>query len=183
MINQIKKLNPFIKSISHSSNQFKNQFHSSIPSSQLTSTSTSIPNQISIKNHISNQPQSQSQSLIKFKPFINKPAPERIPNPHHSIETVEKFLSSLKRPNLLDLKSKFDSWNQFFESNGTLLKSKSINPKERRYLLWAMELFRHGKDPKEFAVKLKKKKVIRGWGPRVQNGKRLRGKPGGRITL
>ncbi|KAG0138888.1 hypothetical protein CROQUDRAFT_55535, partial [Cronartium quercuum f. sp. fusiforme G11] len=71
----------------------------------------------------------------------------------------------------------------FFNSNGKSMKSKSINVKERRYLLWAMELFRHGLDPKEFAVKLKKKKTIRGWGPRVQNGKRLRGKVGGRITI
>ncbi|KAH9820271.1 hypothetical protein DFH28DRAFT_1052584 [Melampsora americana] len=179
---KINKFNPFINPF----NSIQHQFHTlNLHSNQIIT--NSIPNQIQIKHPIQNQHQNQNQNqnkpLIKFKEFLNKPSPERIPKPHHEIETVESFLNSLKRPNLIELKSKFQSWDEFFKSNRISLKSTSINPKERKYLLWSMERFRHGQDPKEFSIKLKKKKTIRGWGPRVQNGKRLRGKVGGRITI
>ena len=43
-----------------------------------------------------------------------------------------------------------------------------------RYILWCMEKFRNGLPVEEFAHELKPKKKIRGWGPAVQNGKRIR---------
>ncbi|KAG0145716.1 hypothetical protein CROQUDRAFT_45497 [Cronartium quercuum f. sp. fusiforme G11] len=134
--------------------------------------SLSIPTRLPISNKIqpiikTNKPISKLEpkttpSLIEFRPYFNRPPPQRIPPFHHEIKSVEDFLDSLKRPTLKELTNKFSSWDEFFNSNGKSMKSKSINVKERRYLLWAMELFRHGLDPKEFAVKLKKKKTIRG---------------------
>ncbi|OAV99888.1 hypothetical protein PTTG_25089 [Puccinia triticina 1-1 BBBD Race 1] len=122
----------------------------------------------------------------KFARFIRKPPPPRIPKPHHGIETVEAFLESLRRPSLLALANKFTEWDQLFslEPKTQLVKDGTLSvPKERRYLLRCMELFRHGLDPKEFAVGVRKPKKFRGWGPRVQHGKRLRGKPAGRVTI
>lgn len=45
-----------------------------------------------------------------------------------------------------------------------------------RYLLWALEKFRQGLDPKDYAIEPKPKKKVRGWGPRVQNGIRVSGR-------
>ena len=45
----------------------------------------------------------------------------------------------------------------------------------RRYLLWALEKYRQGGDPAKFAYDTKPKKKVRGWGPRVQKGIRVRG--------
>jgi hypothetical protein len=43
-----------------------------------------------------------------------------------------------------------------------------------RYILWCMTKYRQGVPIEEFAHELKPKKTIRGWGPKVQNGKRIR---------
>ncbi|KAH9447911.1 hypothetical protein MJO29_011223 [Puccinia striiformis f. sp. tritici] len=118
--------------------------------------------------------------ITKFSRFFNKPAPARIPRPHHGIATVEAFLESLRRPSLLALNNKFTDWDQLFSLDPKLhlVKDGTLSvPKERRYLLRCMELFRMGLDPKDFSVGPRKPKKFRGWGPRVQHGKRLRGKP------
>lgn len=85
------------------------------------------------------------------------------------------------------LNEKFKDWDQLFKINEfkrELIKDGTLSiPRERRYLLRCLELFRQGLDPKDFSVPEKKPKKIRGWGPRVQHGKRLRGKPGGRVTI
>ncbi|POW07877.1 hypothetical protein PSTT_07954 [Puccinia striiformis] len=96
------------------------------------------------------------------------------------IATVEAFLESLRRPSLLALNNKFTDWDQLFSLDPKLhlVKDGTLSvPKERRYLLRCMELFRMGLDPKDFSVGPRKPKKFRGWGPRVQHGKRLRGKP------
>ncbi|KAA1113047.1 hypothetical protein PGT21_019388 [Puccinia graminis f. sp. tritici] len=127
-----------------------------------------------------------TQQTPKFARFVHKPSPPRIPKPHHGIETVEAFLESLRRPSLLSLTNKFTEWDQLFslEPKTDLVKDGTLSvPKERRYLLRSMELFRQGLDPKEFAVGVRKPKKFRGWGPRVQHGKRLRGRPAGRMTI
>lgn len=53
-----------------------------------------------------------------------------------------------------------------------------------RYVLWCLERFRQGQHPAEVAYDVKPRKKIRGWGPRVQNGKRVRGqlRPGERYA-
>ncbi|CAD6886420.1 unnamed protein product [Tilletia controversa] len=56
------------------------------------------------------------------------------------------------------------------------LKSGGVPVKDRRYILWALEKYRQGLDPAQFSIGVKPKKKIRGWGPRVQNGIRVRGR-------
>lgn len=58
------------------------------------------------------------------------------------METVESFLNALKRPSVSELVSKFSSWDDLFQAEGKGMKAQGINVKERRYLLWAMEMFR-----------------------------------------
>jgi len=69
---------------------------------------------------------------------------------------------------------KAESWYQLWKINGRDLKEQGVSVKDRRYILWAMEKFRQGEDPKSFAHEPKPKKKIRGRGPAVQNGKRIR---------
>ncbi|KAL5640288.1 hypothetical protein ACGC1H_007531 [Rhizoctonia solani] len=57
---------------------------------------------------------------------------------------------------------------------GAEMKQAGLAPAERRYILWALEKVRQGYDPAKIAIKERPKKTIRGWGPRVQNGKRVR---------
>ncbi|KNZ73045.1 hypothetical protein J132_01430 [Termitomyces sp. J132] len=44
----------------------------------------------------------------------------------------------------------------------------------RRYILWCMEKYRSGLPIESFAHEPRPKKTVRGWGPSVQNGKRIR---------
>ncbi|KAI6129799.1 hypothetical protein EDD16DRAFT_1544197 [Pisolithus croceorrhizus] len=46
--------------------------------------------------------------------------------------------------------------------------------RDRRYILWCMEKFRQDLPIEQFAHEPKPKKKIRGWGPAVQHGKRIR---------
>mgnify|MGYP001758459853 FL=1 len=55
------------------------------------------------------------------------------------------------------------------------LKGAGVSVKDRKYLLWSLEKFRQGERPADFAHDVKKKKKVRGWGPRVQKGYRVRG--------
>ncbi|PLW15239.1 hypothetical protein PCANC_11530 [Puccinia coronata f. sp. avenae] len=114
--------------------------------------------------------------MIHFQKLIHKISPKRIPNKQHGIDSVQTFLEALKRPTLITLATKFNNWDTFFHptTKPDITKELPI-PKERRYLLRSMELFRQGLDPKHFAVGPRKPKKFRGWGPRVQHGKRLRG--------
>ncbi|KAK0553012.1 hypothetical protein OC846_002332 [Tilletia horrida] len=56
------------------------------------------------------------------------------------------------------------------------LRAGGVTVKDRRYILWALEKYRQGQDPAKFSIGVKPKKTIRGWGPRVQNGVRVRGR-------
>ncbi|KAJ7644012.1 hypothetical protein FB45DRAFT_896671 [Roridomyces roridus] len=67
-----------------------------------------------------------------------------------------------------------ESWDELWSKNGLQLKSAGVGIRDRRYILWCMEKFRSGLPVSEFAHELKPKKPIRGWGPSVQNGKRIR---------
>ncbi|GMK56508.1 hypothetical protein CspeluHIS016_0303480 [Cutaneotrichosporon spelunceum] len=49
-----------------------------------------------------------------------------------------------------------------------------MTPRERRYVMWALERYSHGDAPSTFIRPPKPPKKIRGWGPRVQNGKRVK---------
>lgn len=76
------------------------------------------------------------------------------------------------------------------------MSEAGLNVKERRYLMWLLEKYRcgglagslqflanadrrfaarrQGHDPAQVAVATPPKKKIRGWGPKVQFGKRVR---------
>ncbi|KAJ7601585.1 hypothetical protein DFH06DRAFT_1261760 [Mycena polygramma] len=73
-----------------------------------------------------------------------------------------------------DTKLSIESWEDFWRQDGQKLKSAGVGVRDRRYILWCMEKYRTGLPVDEFAHELKPKKTIRGWGPSVQNGKRIR---------
>jgi len=54
------------------------------------------------------------------------------------------------------------------------LKKAGLAVRDRRYVLWAMEHYRQGDVPSDYAHEAKPKKKIRGHGPAVQFGKRIR---------
>ncbi|KAI0953170.1 hypothetical protein AcW1_007464 [Taiwanofungus camphoratus] len=54
------------------------------------------------------------------------------------------------------------------------MKKAGLAVRDRRYILWSMEKYRRGEDPASFAHPPSPKKKIRGRGPAVQNGKRIR---------
>ena len=55
------------------------------------------------------------------------------------------------------------------------LKVAGVPENLRKYILWALEKYRQGLEPSEFVRSVKKPKKVRGWGPRVQKGYRVRG--------
>jgi len=88
------------------------------------------------------------------------------------IQDAKSFLSAIGRST--DSKVKVEEWNELWKLNGQTLKEQGVAVRDRRYILWAMEKFRQGEDPVKFAHALKPKKKIRGRGPAVQFGKRIR---------
>ncbi|KIY45576.1 hypothetical protein FISHEDRAFT_49096 [Fistulina hepatica ATCC 64428] len=75
------------------------------------------------------------------------------------------------------MESKIDEateWNAFWTTNKHKLKDTSLTVQDRRYVLWCMEKFRQGVPITDFAHPPTPKKTIRGWGPKVQNGKVIR---------
>ncbi|KAG7088289.1 hypothetical protein E1B28_012301 [Marasmius oreades] len=104
--------------------------------------------------------------------FFNKAAVMPIPAPKDSINTPQDFLKAIGRS--LDTKITQNSWEQFWKSSGLQFREQGLSVRDRRYTLWCMEKFRHGVPVEEFVHEPRPKKTIRGWGPTVQNGKRIR---------
>lgn len=73
-----------------------------------------------------------------------------------------------------ETKASYGAWDKFWRISGLELRKAGLSVQERRYILWAMQKYRLGEDPAEFAHEAKGKKKIRGWGPAVQDGKRIR---------
>ncbi|KAM5533472.1 hypothetical protein V8D89_012910 [Ganoderma adspersum] len=105
--------------------------------------------------------------------IVNRSAQRSAPLPCPGIRTPEAFLKAIGRSCETKLTS-VQSWNQLWETNGFQLKKAGLGVRDRRYILWSMERFRQGEDPADFAHRAKPAKKIRGRGPTVQNGKRLR---------
>ncbi|KAJ7442632.1 hypothetical protein FB451DRAFT_1057380 [Mycena latifolia] len=89
-----------------------------------------------------------------------------------SITTPDAFLKAIGRS--ADTKLSVESWDEFWQQSSINLKSAGVGVRDRRYILWCMEKYRSGLRVEEFAHDPKPKKTIRGWGPTVQNGKRIR---------
>jgi len=123
-------------------------------------------------------------------------SPETLLAPFDSPSSV---LSASSR-GLEQYSDKFESWESLFSKTSNELRDTvGMNIRETRYLLRILEKYRsvppaffllessvmelmsmrrresrQGFNPDQVAVKEKPKKVIRGWGPRVQNGIRVR---------
>ncbi|GJE88300.1 IGR protein motif-domain-containing protein [Phanerochaete sordida] len=104
---------------------------------------------------------------------VNKAALRPAPQPRGNIpDSPEAFLKAIGRS--ADSKITAETWEELWKLDGHRLKAAGVEVKDRRYLMWCMEKFRQGMDPKDFAHEPKPKKKIRGWGPAVQFGKRIR---------
>ncbi|KAF9783375.1 IGR protein motif-domain-containing protein [Thelephora terrestris] len=99
-------------------------------------------------------------------------AASSMPAPRGSICSAEDFLKSIGRS--AETKLKVEKWAELWKLDSSDLKRQGLDVKDRRYILWAMQKYRLGSDPTEFAHAATPKKKIRGWGPSVQNGKRIR---------
>ncbi|GAA5888392.1 hypothetical protein JCM6882_008602 [Rhodosporidiobolus microsporus] len=98
---------------------------------------------------------------------------KRIPAPRAPYTDVTSILSASKR-GLESYADKLGEWNDLFTKSGTELKDAGMTVKESRYLMWLLEQYRQGHDVAAVAVAPTPKKTIRGWGARVQLGKRIR---------
>ncbi|KAF7299619.1 IGR domain-containing protein [Mycena chlorophos] len=116
-----------------------------------------------------------------------------VPAPTTTISTPASFLQAIGRES--NTKYKTDdaemSWDDFWQTDGVKLKAAGVAVRDRRcallpfpslkqlnthrrYILWCMEKYRQGSPVTAFAHPPPPKKTIRGWGPSVQNGKRIR---------
>lgn len=98
-----------------------------------------------------------------------------------SVSTPQDFLKAISRPrrdlasNSACVQAVGEDWNSMFTLTSEKLKGAGVEAKDRKYLLWSLEKARQGLHPNDFAYDIKKKKKVRGWGPRVQKGYRVRG--------
>ncbi|PCH40109.1 hypothetical protein WOLCODRAFT_162101 [Wolfiporia cocos MD-104 SS10] len=102
----------------------------------------------------------------------NKAALRPVPPPRGNISTPEAFLKAIGRS--AESKVTVESWEQLWKLDGPRLKKAGLAVKDRKYILWSLAKFRQGEDPLDFAHPPTPKKKIRGHGPAVQNGKRIR---------
>ncbi|KAF5315324.1 hypothetical protein D9619_006994 [Psilocybe cf. subviscida] len=92
--------------------------------------------------------------------------------PAEAIKTPEDFLKAIGRSS--ETKLSPPSWEELWKMDGHAMKEAGLGVRDRRYILWCMEKFRLGFPVREFAHEPPPKKTVRGWGPKVQNGKRIR---------
>ncbi|KAH9969591.1 IGR protein motif-domain-containing protein [Russula dissimulans] len=104
--------------------------------------------------------------------FQNRALLKPVPPPRGDIPTPESFLKAIGRGS--ETKISFDTWDALWKADGLALKKAGLSVHDRRYILWAMERYRQNDDPSEYAHEVKPKKKIRGHGPAVQFGKRIR---------
>jgi hypothetical protein len=104
--------------------------------------------------------------------FQNRALLTPVPPPRGNIATPEEFLKAIGRGS--ETKITFDTWDSLWKTNGLSLKKAGVAVRDRRYILWAMERYRRQEEPSDYAYEAKPKKKIRGHGPAVQFGKRIR---------
>ncbi|KAF9568813.1 hypothetical protein CPC08DRAFT_679238 [Agrocybe pediades] len=99
----------------------------------------------------------------------------RFSRPVQPIRTTEEFLKAIGRSS----ETKVDKdmpWEEFWKMDGHAMRKAGVAVGDRRYILRCMEKFRLGFPIEDIAYEASPKKTIRGWGPKVQNGKRIRSK-------
>jgi len=69
----------------------------------------------------------------------------------------------------------WDTLNKLWMDGGPAMGSSGLTIKERRYVLWAFSKYSQGQQLADFIHPKASPKKYRGWGPRVQKGKRIWG--------
>ncbi|TCD70525.1 hypothetical protein EIP91_002870 [Steccherinum ochraceum] len=100
--------------------------------------------------------------------LVNHAASRPVPPARGAIKTPAAFLTAIGRSSETKLPTVPESWNDLWKLDGHALKEAGL------YILWSMEKYRLGEDPKVFAHAPRKRRKIRGRGPAVQDGKRIR---------
>ncbi|KAJ3904612.1 IGR protein motif-domain-containing protein [Lentinula edodes] len=108
--------------------------------------------------------------------FVNRALTKPVPPTTGTITTPNDFLKSIGRSMDTKMTSAPESWDDFWRTSGLDMRKVGLSVRDRRYALWCMSKFRRGLAVEEFAHEPKPKKTVRGWGPSVQNGKRIRSK-------
>ncbi|KAK7690018.1 hypothetical protein QCA50_006662 [Cerrena zonata] len=105
--------------------------------------------------------------------LVNKAEFRPVPSARDSIASPTDFLKAIGRSSETKLEAP-EKWEDFWRLDGNALKKANIPVTDRRYILWSMQKYRLGEAPEDFAHPPKPKKKIRGRGPAVQFGKRIR---------
>ncbi|KAG6831949.1 hypothetical protein H0H92_006550 [Tricholoma furcatifolium] len=72
-----------------------------------------------------------------------------------------------------ETKIEVGDWETLGKLSSHELKKKGLAVRDRKYILWSLGKYREGLPINSFAHEPKPKKTVRGWGPSVQNGKRI----------
>ncbi|KAG1772374.1 hypothetical protein EDD22DRAFT_795233 [Suillus occidentalis] len=113
-----------------------------------------------------------AQSRKVATTVINVSRRADIPSPRGKISTPQDFLKAIGRSS--ETKISIDSWDAFWRTSGWDMKNAGLSIQDRRYILWCMEKFRQNQPIERFAHEEKPNNKIRGRGPAVQFGKRIR---------
>jgi len=88
------------------------------------------------------------------------------------MSSAKDFLHAIGRD--VEKKVLVEKWEDLFRMRRNDFKTLGVGVQDRRYVMWAMEKYRWGTEPADFAHEAKPKKKYRGRGSRVQHGKRVR---------
>lgn len=113
----------------------------------------------------------RAAAAVRFASTSARP----VPAPRGGISTPKDFLQAISktRRNLADnsacVSAVGEDWNAMFGLTSTALKNAGVSVSDRkyvvltqRYLLRAFVAYRQGREPREFAYDVKKKKIVRG---------------------
>jgi len=103
----------------------------------------------------------------------------KLPRSTYPFSTMVQNTNAISKPSDLlksfgrssETKLQVEDWKRLQNMTGLDMKKIGVGIRDRRYILWALEKIRQGEKPEDFAHEPKPKKKVRGWGPRVQNGK------------
>ncbi|KAI0074030.1 hypothetical protein K474DRAFT_1665934 [Panus rudis PR-1116 ss-1] len=109
---------------------------------------------------------------FQVRTWVNKAQFRPVPPPRARLRNPNDFLKAIGRK--AETKVQAETWDEFWKLDGEALKKAGLSVQDRRYILWSMEKFHQGENPEDFAHEAQPKKKIRGRGPAVQNGKRIR---------
>ncbi|OCF32403.1 hypothetical protein I316_05828 [Kwoniella heveanensis BCC8398] len=90
--------------------------------------------------------------------------------------TPQALLDLIGRNAPTKLEAHAESWDKLNElwMRSVKLYDVGLTTKERRYLLWAFSRYSQGSAPSSFIRPPRAPKKFRGWGPKIQNGVRVK---------